>query len=372
MRTAWGTSIVSLALGAVFALGCGSENSGDSTFVVPPVSDPDGGAPVGPVFGDDAALSLDAGDAGSCVPTYVNADAKTLNLLVLLDKSSSTLGTKWNGAVAALNAFVTDPRSAGLRVGLQLFPRPIDATPACSVGAYAQLRVPFSPLPSGASMIQSTLQAATPDGTTTPTYPALAGALLATANEVALRPQTDVGAVLLVSDGEPVGPAPLCGGVDPTDPVQIANVASSAFLATTSIRTFVIGLPGVTQATIDRIASAGGTTSGFLIDGTQVESALTQALIKVRSAAIPCEYGVPAEVQSGAVSLAYVNVSFQSAPGSARETIPQTTDCSSGGWTYRTVGTSTAIVICPNTCTRLRESTEGKVDVALGCATMIR
>jgi hypothetical protein len=372
MRKAWGISIVSLAFGAVFALGCGSDSQGDSTFEVPPVSDPDGGPPVGPVVGDDAALPLDAGDAGSCVPTYVNADAKTLNLLILLDKSSSTIGTKWNAAVASLSAFVADPRSAGVRVGLQFFPRPIDATPACSVGAYAQLRVPFTALPGGASLIQSTLQAASPDGTTTPTYPALAGALLAAANEVAPRAQTDVGAVLLVTDGEPVGPAPLCGGVDPTDPVQIANVASAAFFASTSVRTFVIGLPGVTQATIDRIAAAGGTTKGFLIDGTQVESALTQTLIKVRSAAIPCEYGVPAEVQSGAVSLAYVNVSFQSAPGAARETIPQTTDCTTGGWTYRTSGTSTAIVICPNTCTRLRESAEGKVDVALGCATIIR
>ena len=112
-----------------------------------------------------------------------------------------------------------------------------------------------------------------------------------------------------------MGPAPLCGGVDPTDPVQIANIASAAFFASTSVRTFVIGLPGVTQATIDRIAAAGGTTKGFLIDGTQVESALTQTLITVRSAAIPCEYGVPSQVQSGAARPAYFNVSFQSPPG---------------------------------------------------------
>jgi hypothetical protein len=373
MAKAWGFTLGVLGLGAVAAQGCGGSESGESTFIPPVVVAPDTGAPVGPIVADDAGPgAADASDAGACVPTYVNADAKTLNLLVLLDKSSSTQGAKWNAAVAALSAFVSDARSAGVRVGLQFFPRPADTVPLCSFGGYTSLRVPFTLLPGGASAVQSALQAASPDGATTPTYPALGGALLATANEVTPRLQTDVGAVLLVTDGEPVGPATVCAGVDPTDPAQIGNVARLAVQANPSIRTFVIGLPGVTQATIDAIALAGGTTKGFLIDGTQVESALTQALVKVRSAAIPCEYGLPSEVTSGAVSLSFVNVTYTSAPGAARETIPQTTDCSTGGWIYRGAGASAAIVICANTCDRLRTSETGKVDVALGCATIIR
>jgi hypothetical protein len=373
MAKAWGLTLGALGLGAIAAQGCGSSETGESTFVPPVVVVADTGAPVGPIVADDAGTApADASDAGACVPTYVNADAKTLNLLVLLDKSSSTQGAKWNAAVSALGAFVNDARSAGVRVGLQFFPRPADAVPLCSFGGYSTLRVPFTLLPGGASALQSALTTATPDGAITPTYPALGGALLATANEVASRALTDVGAVLLVTDGEPVGPAPLCAGVDPTDPAQIGNVARLALQANPSIRTFVIGLPGVTQSTIDAIALAGGTTKGFLIDGTQVESALTQALVKVRSAAIPCEYGLPSEVVAGTVSLSFVNVTYTSAPGAARETLPQTTDCATGGWTYRGSGASSAIVICPTTCDRLRTSDTGKVDVALGCATIIR
>jgi hypothetical protein len=373
MTKVWAARLAALGVGVVAALGCGSTERTGSMFTPPVVVPPDTGGPVGPIgTGDAGEVLVDAADAGSCVPTYVNAETKTLNLLILLDKSSSTQGTKWNAAVTALTAFVNDARSAGVRVGLQFFPRPADAVPLCSFGGYAGLRVPFTLLPGGAAALQSALQSASPDGTTTPTYPALGGALLATANEITPRAATDVGAVLLVTDGEPVGPAPLCAGVDPTDPAQIGNIARTALQANPPVRTFVIGLPGVAQTTIDAIAAAGGTTKGFLIDGTQVESALTQALVKVRSAAIPCEYGLPSEVISGAVSLSFVNVSYTSAAGAARETIPQTSDCSTGGWTYRGTGASTAIVICPTTCDRLRGSATGKVDVALGCATLVR
>jgi hypothetical protein len=36
------------------------------------------------------------------------------------------------------------------------------------------------------------------------------------------------------------------------------------------------------------------------------------------------------------------------------------------------VGASTAIVVCPTTCERIRQSETGKLDVGLGCATVIR
>lgn len=369
MNTPWRSVFVSAFVASLVAPGCGSDSQGQSTFVVEPPPVEDAGGPVGPIVADDAGQSS---DAGSCVPSYVDAAGKTLDLVILLDKSSSTAGTKWNAAVAALSAFVADPRSAGIRVGLQLFPRPIDSTPLCSFGAYAALRVPFAALPAGAAAIQSLLQSEAPEGSTTPTYPALGGALLGAATEVTLRPTTDVGAVLLVTDGEPVGPAPLCSGVDPASLASIESIAATAVRAAPSVRTYVIGLPGVSQATIDRIAAAGGTTRGFLVDGNQVQSTLSQALSTIRNAAIPCEYGLPSEVATGAVSLSFVNVSYTSAPGAAREVIPQTTDCTTGGWTYQTVGASTAIVVCPTTCERIRQSETGKLDVGLGCATVIR
>ena len=374
MQKGWRALVVGVSLGTAVTPAC-STHEPASEFTAPPSGARDSGFEAGPIVIEDAGAPPDgdvAADAASCVPTYVDADGKKLDLLLLVDKSSSTVGSKWSAAVAALSAFVSDARSAGLRVGLQFFPRPPDATPACSFGPYAQLRVPFTLLPAGEVALRAALQGTAPDGTTTPTYPALGGAALAVANEVLLRPQTDVGAVLLVTDGEPLGPAPLCGGVDPTSLSSIADLARGAFAATPSVRTFVIGLPGVAQSSIDVIAAAGGTTTGFLIDGTSLESALTQALASVRRAAIPCEYGLPADVAAGRVSLAFVNVTYESAPGSARETIPQATDCTGDGWAYRTVGNTTTIVVCPSTCARVRSGEAGRIDVALGCATHIR
>ena len=83
--------------------------------------------------GDDSGgFQIDAnGDVGldpdaACGAVRVQAQTFPLNLYVMLDKSASMDGPKWNAAKAGLAAFVNDARSSGIRVAINFFPRVID------------------------------------------------------------------------------------------------------------------------------------------------------------------------------------------------------------------------------------------------------
>ena len=74
----------------------------------------------------DAAFSLDS--FAGCASTTEQAKELPLDLYLMLDTSGSmddlvaAQKSKWNAVVTALTAFVNDPASAGIGVGLQYFP----------------------------------------------------------------------------------------------------------------------------------------------------------------------------------------------------------------------------------------------------------
>jgi hypothetical protein len=92
----------------------------------------DGSAPAAA----DAAAAGGAGSAAEphkaaseqCATQTVVLDAAPVDLFIMLDRSKSMLGstasgeTKWDVMRGALSQFITDPRSAGLSIGLQYFP----------------------------------------------------------------------------------------------------------------------------------------------------------------------------------------------------------------------------------------------------------
>src|SRR5678815_2700402 len=99
--------------------------------------------------------------------------AKDLAIYVLLDQSlSMDNDNKWHQATAALSAFVDDPASSGLAVGLQYFP----LISACDPAGYAIPAIPIAALPGNAAAIKDSLASQTPFGET-PTLPALRGAI---------------------------------------------------------------------------------------------------------------------------------------------------------------------------------------------------
>jgi hypothetical protein len=295
----------------------------------------------------------------------------------MFDKSQSMgplkTSTKWAGARKGMEAFVKDPGSAGLRIAIKFFPRATDATPACSSTPYATPVVPFDVLPKNADPILAAIDAEAPDGFTTPMYPALNGALNGAITEVKTRPG-EAGAVLLITDGAPDGPAAMCGSVDPTDPAVLAGAAANGLAFSPSIKTFVVGLPGVDITLANKIAAAGGTTSAVLVtDSSKIEEQFRDALAAVRGKAIPCEIGLPEKVSKGEVSYGLVNVTYSKGGVPPAEDLLQDPTCASGvGWRYDDATKPTKIILCPATCDAVHADPKAKIDVLLGCATKIK
>lgn len=313
-----------------------------------------------------------AGTGGSdaCATHEHQAVSKPVNLYIMFDKSNSMAGNKWEAAKTGLAAFVSDEASSGIAVALRFFPRDPDATPVCDQPAYSTPTVDFVALPGGAGSIMAAVDAEQPDGFSTPMYPALGGALLK-GIEKAQNTPGEVSAVLLVTDGAPEGPASTCGGVDPEAGQSIADLAAAGAAHNPSVRTFVVGLPGVDQSVANLVAAAGGTEEAVLVGSTNVAEAFQNALALVRGSALPCSYELPQEVLDGEVGLGFVNITV-TPDGGEPETLPFDPDCKSGGWHYDVPQSPTAIELCAATCQRIRTDPGIGIRVLLGCATFVR
>jgi hypothetical protein len=318
----------------------------------------------------------DAGDGSfdpdaACAKFEEQAVSKPVNLYVLFDKSNSMAGNKWESAKAGLGAFVDDDTSAGLVVALRFFPRDPDSVPACDQPAYAEPTVPFGVLPDNAAALKAAMDAESPDGFSTPMYPALGGGILK-GIEMAQNHPGEVSAVLMVTDGEPEGPAALCGGVDPEDPQEIAALAATGASYDPPVATYVVGLPGVDQATANLIAEAGGTDSAILVASTNVEEEFRQALAKVRGDAVPCVYEIPDQVLEGEVTISQVNIQVWPGDGSEPYIVPQNQGCDGEGWHYDDPQNPGEIILCPATCSILKEDLNAAIRILLGCATALK
>jgi hypothetical protein len=311
-------------------------------------------------------VQLDSG----CGLISQKAKSTPLHLYIVMDKSSSMAGNKWDASKAGLEAFVNSADSQGIYVGLKFFPRQPDSIPACDQPAYAIPDTPFDVLPANAQPIIQALAAQAPNGLGTPTYPALGGGLLK-GIEIAQNNPGHTSAVLLVTDGVPQGPAPLCGGVNPEDTQVIANLAGNGKNFNPPVLTYVIGLPGVDQSFANAVASAGGTDSAILVSSTNVQKEFADALAKVRGQALPCEYDLPDQVGTE-FDLDHVNVWITPGGGTAAA-VPQVGDCSEGpGWYYAPPSPAApeTIVLCPTVCDGVKSDFAASVDIVLGCPTV--
>ncbi|WP_437874691.1 hypothetical protein [Sorangium sp. So ce513] len=415
----------------------------------------------GPSAGPSSGSGEGAGGDMSCAGETSTAELVPLDLYIMLDASGSMAErisrsiTKWEAVTQALEAFFTDPQSAGIGVGLQYFPLDEPTLPAtctensqcgangpcamgicrrtrptaycssdddcpsgddclalgrcansgvmcappggscpsgggrcqavaesecanpysCNPDVYAAPAVPIVPLDdaSAAELVSAIAQKEPVGGT--PTAGALAGALRQ-ARAHALENPTHRVVTVLATDGMPTH-------CDPVSADGIAQIASEALAGTPSISTFVIGVfdgnDDGAQATMDRIAEGGGTTSAFFIDtSTDVTQAFLDALTEIRGQSLACEYQVPAP--SGGQTLDYgtLNVEHTRPQASDPTTIfyvgdEASCDAAAGGWYYdvdpASGGTPTKIVMCPATCTQFHDG--GQVSLRVGCKTEV-
>ncbi len=406
-------------LGATFALAACSAGAGDGE------SSSQGGAGSGAsgpgstsTFGEGGSTGTfgeggsTSGQGGGCAGLSQTAQKVPLDMYIMLDKSGSMTdpanggGTRWDAVTSALLSFVAEPDSAGIGVGIEYFPQPsgvvcptfptqctsdaqcqtgcgpctimpgfpfgicegVGVVDSCVVGDYASPSVGIGELPGNQGAITASINGEDPDGSSTTTAPALEGAIQH-AKEWAIAHPGHVVVVVLATDGDPNK----CGD----DLNAINAIAAAGFSGTPSIKTFVIGVGG-SQGALNGFAAAGGTMSAFLVDqGPNVQQAFLDALNVIQGQSLPCSYLLPAPPQGETLDFGAVNVVYTPGGGGAEQTIPKAGDpgnCPPGGlaWYYDDPAAPTQIVLCPDTCGTLSSDMGGKVDIVVGCATVVQ
>ncbi len=90
--------------------------------------------------------------------------------------------------------------------------------------------------------------------------------------------------------------------------------------------------------------------------------------------ALPCVYDLPPPPPGEELDTGFVNIRYTPG-GGTQETIPNVGSfdrCTGEGWYYEGDPTDPErIVLCPNTCRRLEGDAAGRVDLAVGCATVL-
>jgi hypothetical protein len=343
------------------------------------------------------------GQGGGCAGTSIKAEKRPLDIYLMLDQSGSMTdlvsggATKWDAVTAALATFFQQPGALGIGVGLQYFPLKVPSTcpsscetngdcglcgpcfhangvgvclnagtDSCSALDYATPEVSIAALPGVAPDTLSSLMWHVPAGAT-PTSAALQGAV-DYATTWATGHGDHVTIVLLATDGDPTE----CD----TNLDHINAIAASASGGTPQVLTFVIGV-GSSLSALNGIAEAGGTTSAFLVDTSQdVNEQFLAALNQIQGQALGCTYTIP-EPAEGEPDYSKVNVQYTPGNGGAEQSIPNVgapANCppNGDGWYYDNNNAPQQIILCDATCARVSADKSGKIDIVLGCETIVR
>jgi hypothetical protein len=319
-------------------------------------SSPDVGGRAGVDAGGDSGSGE---DAGPCAASAYEAKPAPLDIHIMLDRSCSMEGDKWDAARSGLKQFVSDPAAHGLNVALTYFPQ---QGGLCKGGEYAQADVAMAPLPGNSATISSSLdqtQLNYSDGT--PTEGALMGISGYCKAQAANYPDhTVVG--ILVTDGKPNG----CNENDG----DLAAIAGEAFSTAPSVRVYAMGMEGADFDLLDDIAAAGGTGTPLNVTTGGAQSFLA-ALKKISAQALPCQYMMP-EPAVGQVDPNQVNVTFTRSDGTEQPLggVVDESACVANAWYYDNPSNPTMIVLCPETCELVKADLDGKMEILLGCKTI--
>jgi len=374
------TFACALALGQLLA--CSADpTTRSSVETLPDGAKSDPGADVGTttiITGDGAAVDSSPATFDKCASDRRTTDPREVDIYVMLDQSGSmTLeGNRWGPVTTALKAFVDDPASAGLGMGLQYFPRGTDDAAKCDVAGYAVPAVPIAPLsPVHAAAIKlsieahafTTTEARNPEHAGTPTRPALEGATRYVQSWLQDRPK-HTGVVLLATDGQPS--TGLCTANRIADIMTVAQAAASLVPA---IATYVIGIGDT--GNLNDIALAGSWHAAFIVDGTgqTTQQEFLAAMNAIRASVLPCDYAIP-PTEAGSLDPALVNVAYTQGGSKDQVVIPKATGgipCPGEGWVYDDEAHPTKVILCDSTCSTLQHDRMAAIEIVFGCRTII-
>jgi hypothetical protein len=251
-----------------------------------------------------------------------------------------------------------------------------DRTASCLDASYETPVVPIGDLPSSAAAMTDTLALTIPQGST-PTGPAVRGALAHLRARAAANPLRKP-VLVLATDGLPSGcDAP---ALNPASPSVMA--LSAARMATPAVNSYVIGVFAQAQlgralTTLNSLATAGGTGSAFvLMTGTDLSQRFLEAVNQIRGTALGCEFIIPPPTR-GTIDFEKVNVRYTGPAGTEDLRYVGSSDrcdAARGGWYYDVDpagGRPARVLLCPATCTRVKDTAGVSVQLRFGCKTRV-
>jgi hypothetical protein len=383
-----GTSVGANASGGTDSTGTPGGTSGNTAS---------GGLDLGNI--DSGSAGAAGSDGPVCGGTTLAASPKVVNVLLVVDKSSSMTATptgfgdsKWNGLRSALSSAL-DATSGKVAYGLDFFPSSgspsVPLPNGCALPASGDPAVAIAADALTVAAIKKALTDNSPAGAT-PTAAALGRALsyFTKGAGAALKGEHYV---LLATDGGPncddslscqaatctVNMDGLCPAstnccdvkLDPQGPGKClddgATVAMVKELAKANIKTFVVGIPGTEAygSTLDSLATGGGEPnpnappSYFAISASGGVKALSQVLTNITTGLITsCELVLSEQPPD----LDKINVVIDG------KTI---LEGDADGWSLDQTSTPPTIVLKGATCATVSKSGAEKLSVTFGCPT---
>jgi hypothetical protein len=232
--------------------------------------------------------------------------------------------------------------------------------------------VPIGPLTQTGPQIISALNGNTPSPLNfTPLQCGLQGMLAACQAFMAQRGVRCV--AVFVTDGNTTDAAP--SGCD----INLQNLLNMVAQGNAQgVQSYALGVVSSSMTFVNQVAQAGGTNTGF--DVTQGIDAFIAALNSIRShvaieTQLDCQWGIPPPTGGQTLDPSKVNLQFTPEGGTAQQ-IPQVTsqaDCAAAGnaWYYDDPSSPTSVLVCPQTCDMLKNSTNGQIELLLGCETVV-
>lgn len=341
--------------------------------------------------GDSVGGPNELAEGEACREVAFTAQANPVNVLILLDRSTSMLEladesvpgvTRWDAVTGALRAFVSSEQAGDARIGLQFFGL-INGNDDCGVDKYAVPAVPVAPLAQNRGALLAAIDGTLP-GSLTPTAPAVAGAL-SYAQQVAELPENaEVPTVMvLASDGLPSECGPLDSSglpivsfseiIDTLESHAAPPVDAAGNPTRPSVRTFIIGTREL-RDNANALARAGG-GQAFLVGGgtpgEDLEQRFLDALLSIVVRPLDCEIDVPqtAPDTGEVIDFDQVRLRFTGASSGATTEFPRTTGPGGCGadqaWFYEDANPPQKIFLCRSACEGLGA---GELKLELGCA----
>jgi hypothetical protein len=355
--------------------------------------------------GDDgqAGETGAAGAGPTCGATAVNAAPPVVNVLLVVDKSSSMSGTdefpegRWTALGGALGTAL-DEAKARVSFGLEFFPfaaNPKDTPKTCETATGLEVLVPVGAGTETVPTIVGALAGYEPAGGT-PTADALTHALDYFQNGAGAALE-GTSYVLLATDGGPDCNGDLacdadsctinlensqattgCGGsccdaqLDPKGPEscldEARTVSAVKALAQAGIKTFVVGIPGSQffASTLDKMALAGaepnvdGPPSYYAVTAADGAQGLADVLTRITTGLITtCRL----ELTSTPPDTGLLNVRIDG------KDVPQE---GADGWSVDKSTAPPTIVLAGKTCDYMEQHGAENVKITYGCPTVVR